>query len=338
MAWRSGDHTTAQQYYARSLAVSRSIGDDRAIATALNGLAIIADDRGDLVASKSLYEESLAIRRRIGDTLGIGGTLSNLGMLSAEQRDYAASRSFHAEALHIFRTLSHPTLMTLEATNLGHVEQHLGNVASAAVLYREALELCLQTANVEDVALACLGLAGIAGRQANPRRAARLFEAVDRLLSAIDYPLEQPDHFEYDYMLAATKPLLDEAEWQSAWTEGYAMSLEQAITYGIEDEDGNAIKEMSVVEEAIDVSFGGVARVASATDTPAPTRYPAGLTKREVQVLCLLSQGLTYKEIAYRLVISSRTVDTHLINIYNKLGVKSRSATMVYSIEQKLCE
>ena len=48
------------------------------------------------------------------------------------------------------------------------------------------------------------------------------------------------------------------------------------------------------------------------------------LTKREVQVLSLIAQGFSSKEAAERLVVSKRTVDFHLANVYDKLQVTNR--------------
>jgi DNA-binding NarL/FixJ family response regulator len=48
--------------------------------------------------------------------------------------------------------------------------------------------------------------------------------------------------------------------------------------------------------------------------------YPEGLTECEVEVLRLAAQGLTSARVAERLVISPVTVNTHLRNIYNKMG------------------
>ncbi len=58
----------------------------------------------------------------------------------------------------------------------------------------------------------------------------------------------------------------------------------------------------------------------------ATRQNPAGLTERQVQVLGLLSQGCTNAEIADRLVISTRTVDSHVAAVLAKLGVATRRA------------
>ncbi len=61
-----------------------------------------------------------------------------------------------------------------------------------------------------------------------------------------------------------------------------------------------------------------------------------GLTPRELQVLRLLAAGRTNKAIAAELVLSERTVDRHVSNIFTKLGVSSRSAATAYAYKQQL--
>ena len=67
-------------------------------------------------------------------------------------------------------------------------------------------------------------------------------------------------------------------------------------------------------------------------------RRPAthGLTPRELQVLRLVAAGRTNKAIAAELVLSERTVDRHVSNIFTKLGVSSRAAATAYAYEHGL--
>jgi DNA-binding NarL/FixJ family response regulator len=60
------------------------------------------------------------------------------------------------------------------------------------------------------------------------------------------------------------------------------------------------------------------------------------LTAREIEVLRLLAHGLTYAQIADKLVVSRRTVNTHAASIYSKLGVTSRAAATRFAIDQHL--
>jgi DNA-binding CsgD family transcriptional regulator/Tfp pilus assembly protein PilF len=66
-----------------------------------------------------------------------------------------------------------------------------------------------------------------------------------------------------------------------------------------------------------------------------PEKYN-GLTEREIEVLRSVAQGLTDAQVAERLVISPRTVHSHLNSIYSKLGISSRSAATRYAIEHDL--
>jgi DNA-binding CsgD family transcriptional regulator len=61
-----------------------------------------------------------------------------------------------------------------------------------------------------------------------------------------------------------------------------------------------------------------------------------GLTPRELQVLRMVAAGQTNKAIAAELVLSERTVDRHVSNIFAKLGVSSRAAATAYAYQHKL--
>jgi DNA-binding NarL/FixJ family response regulator len=60
------------------------------------------------------------------------------------------------------------------------------------------------------------------------------------------------------------------------------------------------------------------------------------LTQREFQVLGLLANGATNKQIASQLHISEHTVKSHVINIFNKLGVNDRTQASVWAASHGL--
>lgn len=62
----------------------------------------------------------------------------------------------------------------------------------------------------------------------------------------------------------------------------------------------------------------------------------AGLTAREVEVLALVAEGLSNREVAARLVISEHTVHRHVANVYAKLGVSSRAAAASLAAQREL--
>ncbi len=65
---------------------------------------------------------------------------------------------------------------------------------------------------------------------------------------------------------------------------------------------------------------------------------PDGLTSREAEVVAQVAAGLTNREIAQRLVISPKTVDRHLANIFNKTGVANRAALASYAARHGLAD
>ena len=65
---------------------------------------------------------------------------------------------------------------------------------------------------------------------------------------------------------------------------------------------------------------------------------PGNLSEREVEVIQHLARGMRNKEIASALVISENTVERHLVNIYNKLDVTSRTSAVVFAVQNDLIE
>jgi DNA-binding CsgD family transcriptional regulator len=97
-------------------------------------------------------------------------------------------------------------------------------------------------------------------------------------------------------LVAALRDALGDSEFDSAWAEGATLSVEEAIAYA---QRGRGERKR-------------------------PTSGWASLTPTERDVVRLVSEGLTNKEIATRLFVSPRTVQTHLTHVYTKLGLTSR--------------
>ena len=66
--------------------------------------------------------------------------------------------------------------------------------------------------------------------------------------------------------------------------------------------------------------------------------WPAGLTDREVDVLRAIARGLANKQIAGELHVSQATVHTHVINLYGKIGAKTRTGATLFALEHDLVQ
>jgi DNA-binding NarL/FixJ family response regulator len=70
---------------------------------------------------------------------------------------------------------------------------------------------------------------------------------------------------------------------------------------------------------------------ASTATASAATAPPAGLTRRELEILSLIARGLTNPEIAAQLFLSNHTVKTHIGRIFAKTGSRDRAAAIGYA-------
>jgi DNA-binding NarL/FixJ family response regulator len=66
--------------------------------------------------------------------------------------------------------------------------------------------------------------------------------------------------------------------------------------------------------------------------------HPADLTERQVDVLRLVSRGLSNAEIAERLVLSRRTVEHHVQDIYAKIGASTRARAAMFAMQHGLLD
>jgi DNA-binding CsgD family transcriptional regulator len=180
-----------------------------------------------------------------------------------------------------------------------------GEPETALVLFSEALAAFHRAGNVPQLIITLASVPALFERLDRPAPAAMLLGALSREPSSFHHV---PELVELDERVTRALGRARADELRSAGAE---LDLGDAAVYA---------------RRQIDV----------ARRDPAPRARqarPGGLSRREIEVLRLVADGLTAGEIATQLFISSRTAEHHVQNIYTKIGVSNRAAATRWAFE-----
>jgi predicted ATPase/DNA-binding winged helix-turn-helix (wHTH) protein len=230
-----GDYPAAQSNFERSLACWRMLSDRLAIARCLHNLANVVKVRGDYPRARWALREATDIFEELGDRSGAAWSANQLGDIAREQGDLPAAQGLYQRALSAFREAGDPWGSARSLTDLAYIDWEQGNHLAAHAAYREALEIFAGLGHRRGMARALEGSAGLALAQGHAERALKVAAAAANLRQLISAPLHQAEQFKLDQTLLPAWESLGEAEGKRAWAEGFAMSLEQAIQYSLED-------------------------------------------------------------------------------------------------------
>jgi len=306
IAWEQGDYRRSVALSEESLELSRKLGDKVSAATALYSLGWAALFSNELERAAALAEEALKLPRETNDSVSVARTLLILGLTANARHDYERAMVLHRKSLALAREVGDgfATVLSLALgayTCLGQSDHR-----QVRVLCSEGLELSKQLGMPHLTAAHLHAVASLAGAQGQPVRSARLWGAAESLRQEIGTILSPVEHYVYEPYIDAARAKLDDVEWEAAWAEGKAITFEEAIEYALSElRSPNPISSES-------------------EQLSAASAQPPNLTRREREVASLVAQGLTNRQIASELVISERTVDNHVTNIFKKLGLRSR--------------
>jgi DNA-binding CsgD family transcriptional regulator len=319
LAWAQGDLTRAEMLIEECRTLIQTLGDTLEDPWYLAGLAYVsgmtASERRRYDQAIALFEEALARLRALGDEIWPPYILIAIGRIAYDQGNSSRATRLFEEALSQFRLLGNTYGAGFALTNLGKVARDRGDHARAAQLYAESLALRWEQGDKVTIPGSLSRLAALAALSGQPERAARLFGAAEALREAVGAPPPQRQTL-YERAIATTRAALGEQAFAAAWAAGRALPIAAAVA------------------EALALSREPLA-AAPAGSTQAPA-VEHGLTLREVEVLRLLREGLSNREIGERLYISERTAQTHVQNILGKLKVSTRAAAAAYAVEHGL--
>jgi predicted ATPase/DNA-binding winged helix-turn-helix (wHTH) protein len=230
-----GDYASAQSNFERSLACWRLLPDRLAIARCLHNLANVVRVRGDYPRARWALDEATDIFEELGDLSGAAWSINQQGDIASATGDIARARGLYQRALSAFRQAGDPWGSARSLTDLGYLDCEQGEYSGGREAFREALEIFALLGHRRGVARVMEGYGCLALAEGHAARALRLAAAAAHLRRLISAPLPQADQSKLDEMLLPGWKSLSEAEGIGAWAEGYAMSMEEAMQYSLEE-------------------------------------------------------------------------------------------------------
>jgi len=266
---------------------------------------------GSYDTARERLDESLVLARKDGDAFRIAHTFNALGDLSRLEQKYVEAASAYENGVTRLRELGALPDLGSILSNLGYTCLHLGDVERARSLFSESMSIHQAQQNEPGMAECLIGCAATAVMSGLPAGGVRLLAAaaaISRQPSASQWKATQ---MEYERYLNFARLKLPPPDFQAEKTVGSAMSLEQAVNYA---------KNLVLTPRSL----------------PVVEKTPDGLTGREREVAMLIGQGKSNSEIATELVLSKRTVETHVGHILSKLGLSNRAQVMRWAIDHGL--
>src|SRR5688572_3582798 len=303
--FRATDHAeygAANAFHERALGIWRRLGNTPGLVASLHGVGDTALWQGEVRVARAAYDEGLSIARSQGTSEDVSLFAFHLAQLSWLVGELDAGERFGVEALRVGREAGSTTWPPYALFVLASLAHERLEVPRAGALYREAIDLAWKHHDRLCVRMALPGLAGLATLEGDPVRALRLAGAASALEENAGIWAFPPIRDRHQRWLAAARDAVDPQAREAAWAAGRALPLDDAVAYALEP-------TTTVGEPA-----------ARAQDEPGDP-----LSAREHEVLQLIAQGRTNREIAEALYVTEHTVKYHVTSLFNRLNVTSRA-------------
>ena len=334
-----GPVTDARRVLAALLAMTPD--PDRSRGTLLWISALLEAQRGDPASSSRMAAEALEVGRALADADIVVWALQILGVAAYLEHRWDDAISYATESLNLaetmairFAVLSTKVLIVSVNAYSGRVDEvidtaqdaialseelgetweraslfqvlavasrHHGRLAEAEEYARRCLELKRDLGDLNGLAYGLETLAPIAMAKGSGERAATLLGGAEALWRSIPAPMVEPLRADHDRAEADARAALEPAVFAAAYGVGLAMTGDEVVDYALE------------IRSSGNRAFAG---------PPQPSEGP--LSRREMEVAALVADGATNAQVAARLFISERTVESHVASIFNKLGVDTR--------------
>ena len=295
-----GDATTGASVLDQAEAKARAGRDSPLLARILSVSAGINVMSGELEGARSQLREAKTLAQAFDDP-GVDAMLAlTEGFIALGESDAATVGRVYAEWAPRARDRGDLQTLSYLLSSYGFSLLQTDQPDRAGPLLQESLEIERRLENRDMILYAFDGLASHAAMVGRLQRSARLLGAAETLQAQTGIrlmPHLEPVLAHARETIAAS---LGNPALVSETQVGERMSTDEAIAFALDEKKPTRIE----------------ARVDARQVTP--------LSKRELEIARLIADGMSNKEVASRCFLSERTVETHVSNILNKLGVNSR--------------
>ncbi len=234
LACHQGDLDRAEGYAEKSLRLNRDSGNADGLADALHGAGLVAQLQEDFNRSATLYQECVALKRELNHP-ELTRTLGNLAQVTFHLGQTDAAIRLFDDCIVLDEANSDLVHLGVHQTDLALVLSVTGDDDRAGVLFRSALRTLGAIGHARMIACGLEGLATLAARKSEPIRALSMFGAAEALREKIDYPLQNPDQWQYHESIALARSLVDCKTSDLAWADGRRMTMDAAITFALDE-------------------------------------------------------------------------------------------------------
>jgi predicted ATPase/DNA-binding NarL/FixJ family response regulator len=309
LALVQGDAAGARALLEAALAAARQAGDDQSVAYASGFLGYAMHWLGEEDQGHALAENALALHQRSGDQVGVVLAQMQIGFIHLCAGEAPSAADWFGECARTCESSGNTWYHAYARWGLGVAALLMADHGAAAGPVRAALDSMRKLDDPMGVVLCLDALAWIAVAHDQAPRALTLRAAADAAWAAIPATPQPALRKHHDAALAAARDAVTESAFAAAVARGAAMSRAQAIAYAL----------------------GEPARPKARSGTGLAPAHPGRLTRREQDVAMLVARGLSNGQIAGELIISARTVETHVQHIMDKLGVSTRAQIAAWS-------
>jgi len=310
-ARKAGDYLTAITLAMREIQLLREVGDVYMLGVALSLTSYYAMSIGQFEQARAMQDEALPLLREAGDPFRIAMALNYAGDLARCEGNYQTAQTAYEESISLLRKINSVGDLASAFQNLGHTFLHLGDLGRAKALFGESMASHKEQGNRPGMAECLLGFAALAIIADLPAAGARLLAAAAAIGGRHITSEWAATRMEYEHYLERARAGLAARAFQAEQAAGQRLSLEQALAYA----------------EVVAQKVVAAQQARQQLDQLSP---------RERQVAVLIAQGKTNAAIAAELVVSKRTVESHIANILSKLGVTNRAQIVRWAIETGL--